>query len=95
MPDDVSEEEKTRRIVTLQALQREIQTRLHERTVGTVVEVLIDSVSRRRAWEISGRTTGNTVVNLPGRADWVGRTVPVEIKRAGPNSLWGEALGQA
>ncbi len=95
MPDDVSEDEKTRRIVTLQARQREIQTRLHERAVGTVVDVLVDSVSRRREWEISGRTTGNTVVNLPGRADWVGRTVPVEIRRAGPNSLWGEALGQA
>ena len=34
MPDDVSEEEKTARIVALQALQREIQTRLHEQAVG-------------------------------------------------------------
>jgi hypothetical protein len=30
------------------------------------------------------------VVNLPGAPDWIGRTVPVTIRRAGPNSLWGE-----
>ena len=99
MPDDVDEAEKTRRIVALQTLQREIQTRLHERAVGTTVEVLVDAASRRRAAEISGRTTGNTVVSFPvpgsgaSASGWVGRTVPVAIRRAGPHSLWGEALG--
>ena len=92
MPDDVSEAEKTARIVALQALQRDIQTRLHEQAVGRVVEVLVDAVSRRRANELSGRTSGNTVVNLPGSSDWIGRTVPVRIRRSGPNSLWGEAI---
>jgi tRNA-2-methylthio-N6-dimethylallyladenosine synthase len=108
LPDDVSEAEKTSRIVALQSLQREIQTRLHERAVGTTVEVLIDSVSRRRNSEISGRTSGNTVVScaapvleqtglgsrIPdsGHAKWIGRTVPVHIRRAGPHSLWGDAV---
>jgi tRNA-2-methylthio-N6-dimethylallyladenosine synthase len=97
MPDEVSGDEKTARIVALQSLQREIQTRLHEGMVGATVEVLVDSASRRREWEVSGRTTGNTVVNFPvprGRDDadaWIGRTVPVTIRRAGPNSVWGEA----
>ena len=63
----------------------------HEAAVGQRVEVLVDSRSRRRDWEVSGRTTGNTVVNLPGPADWVGGCVDVEIRRAGPYSLWGEA----
>src|SRR5207249_527473 len=36
MPDDVSEEEKTRRIVALQALQRDIQLEINERLVGRV-----------------------------------------------------------
>jgi tRNA-2-methylthio-N6-dimethylallyladenosine synthase len=56
------------------------------------VEVLVDSRSRRRDWEVSGRTSGNTVVNLPGRADWVGRFIDVDIRRAGPNSVWGEPV---
>ena len=117
LPDDVSEEEKTARIVALQSLQRDIQTRLHERAVGSTVEVLIDSASRRRGSEISGRTSGNTVVNCavpgpgaldsgedsvatpesrilnPGNAsDWIGRTIRVRIRRAGPHSLWGDPV---
>ena len=68
LPDDVPEEVKTRRIRGLQLLQRRIQLELHEAAVGQRVEVLVDSRSRRRDWEVSGRTTGNTVVNLPGRA---------------------------
>jgi len=116
LPDDVSENEKTARIVALQSLQREIQTRLHERAVGSTVEVLIDSAGRRHDSEISGRTSGNTVVNsaIPGRetgnlqrrpadpgsripdggnaSDWIGRTIPVRIHRAGPHSLWGDAV---
>ena len=101
MPDDVSGDEKTARIVALQALQRQIQTRLHEEMVGNTVDVLVDSASRRREWEVSGRTTGNTVVNFPvptaggGAEAWIGRTVPVTIRRAGPNSVWGQAEGDA
>ena len=76
----------------LQALQREIQLKLHEAAVGETFEVLIDSGSRRRESELSGRTSGNTVVNLPGPREWLGRTIPVTIRRAGPNSLWGEAV---
>jgi tRNA-2-methylthio-N6-dimethylallyladenosine synthase len=89
MPDDVSEDEKTRRIVALQALQRDIQSALHAQLVGQEVEVLVDAASRRRDTELSGRTSQNTVVNLPGPADWIGRTVRVRIERSGPNSVWG------
>ena len=90
MPDTVSETEKTERLMELQALQKGIQTSLHRAQVGRTVEVLVDSRSRRRTEELSGRTTHNTVVNFPGRAEWLGRTVGVRIRRAGPNSLWGE-----
>jgi tRNA-2-methylthio-N6-dimethylallyladenosine synthase len=100
MHDDVGAEEKTRRIVALQQLQRAIQTQLHDEAVGDQVEVLIDSISRRRGWELSGRTMGNTVVNFPSPADtpagetsWIGRTVTVRITRSGPHSLSGEIVG--
>ena len=100
MPDDVSPAEKTARIVALQELQRSIQTRLHEHAVGTEVEVLVDSISRRRTRELSGRTSGNTVVNLlmpsdtsdsAADEDWLGRLMSVRITRSGPHSLSGEA----
>jgi tRNA-2-methylthio-N6-dimethylallyladenosine synthase len=92
--DDVSDDEKTRRIVALQALQRDIQTRLNERMVGTRVDVLVDAASRRRDTELSGRTSGNVVVNLPGPSSWMGETVAVHVERAGAYSLWGRAIGE-
>jgi tRNA-2-methylthio-N6-dimethylallyladenosine synthase len=91
MAEDVDEAEKTRRIVALQALQRDIQTTLNARLVGREVDVLVDAASRRRATELSGRTSGNVVVNLPGPAAWIGRTLPVTVERAGPHSVWGQA----
>ena len=90
LPDDVPEEAKTRRIMVLQALQRETQTALHERMVGQEAAVLIDAASRRRVTELSGRTSTNVVVNLPGPVEWIGQTVPVRIERAGPHSVWGQ-----
>jgi tRNA-2-methylthio-N6-dimethylallyladenosine synthase len=93
--DDVPEEEKTRRIVALQACQREIQGGLNAGLVGRTVEVLVDAASRRRDTELSGRTSGNVVVNLPGPADWIGQTRAVRIERAGPHSVWGIDSGTA
>lgn len=100
MPDDVPEQEKTARIVALQALQRRIQTALHEEMVGTEVDVLVDSVSRRRDAELSGKSMGNTVVNFAAPADrpdaepahWIGRTARVRIESAGPHNIRGHAV---
>jgi tRNA-2-methylthio-N6-dimethylallyladenosine synthase len=92
MADDVPESEKTARIVALQHLQGDIQVSLFARMAGQVAEVLVDGVSRRRDWEVSGRTSGNTVVNFPGTPSQIGQMIEVRITGHGPNSLRGEAL---
>lgn len=94
MVDDVSEPEKTRRIVALQQVQREIQSALHQAAVGTIQQVLVDGVSKRRDVELAGRTGGNTIVNFPGDARWLGRLVDVRITGAGPNSLKGRIASE-
>jgi tRNA-2-methylthio-N6-dimethylallyladenosine synthase len=91
MADDVRDAVKTERIVALQAVQRSVQTELNDDLVGRNVVVLIDAASRRRETELSGRTSQNVVVNLPGPAAWIGRTVTVRVERAGPHSVWGTA----
>ncbi len=91
LPDDVPETEKTRRIVLLQRLQREIQSGLNHDLIGEEVEVLVDAASRRRDSELSGRTSSNVVVNLPGSPAWIGQTMRVRVERAGPHSVWGRA----
>jgi tRNA-2-methylthio-N6-dimethylallyladenosine synthase len=92
MSDDVPEEEKTRRIVALQALQKDIQGEIYQQAIGRHERVLVDSHSRRRDWELSGRTGANTIVNFAGRADWIGRLVTVKVTGANPNSLRGEVV---
>ena len=93
MPDTVPESDKTAWLMELQAVQKGIQTALHTARIGRTVEVLVDSRSRRRAEQLSGRTTHNTVVNFPGRMEWIGATVNVRIDHAGPNSLRGQVVG--
>ncbi len=91
-PDDVLEAVKTERIVALQRLQAAIQIELFAGMIGEVHDVLIDGVSRRRDWEVTGRTPGNTVVNVEAPTAWIGRIIPVRITGYGPNSLRGETL---
>jgi tRNA-2-methylthio-N6-dimethylallyladenosine synthase len=92
LPDDVADGVKTRRIVALQAMQREIQSTLNTRLVGREVDVLVDAASRRRDTELSGRTSSNVVVNVPGPASWIGQTRRVRVERAGPHSVWGRPV---
>ncbi len=92
MPDDVPESVKTQRIMALQAAQKDIQVGLNAQCIGQTVRVLTDTTSRRRAWELAGRTTGNTVVNFPGDEAWLGSFVNVNVERAGAYSVWGRPV---
>jgi tRNA-2-methylthio-N6-dimethylallyladenosine synthase len=65
---------------------------LYLQATGRIEQVLVDARSRRRAWELSGRTPGNTIVNFSGDPSWIGRTIQVRITGANPNSLRGEAV---
>jgi tRNA-2-methylthio-N6-dimethylallyladenosine synthase len=93
--DDVSEPEKTRRIVALQQLQKTIQGEILGAMVGKSYDILIDGPSRRRPDEWAGRTDGNTIVNLawpadaPRPSDPRGDIVRARVTEAGPNALKG------
>jgi tRNA-2-methylthio-N6-dimethylallyladenosine synthase len=94
LPDDVSETDKTSRIVALQRLQRGIQASLHQQMVGQSFDVLVDSVGRHQDGEVSGRTSGNVVANVGCREGDaapvpMGAIVRITVERAGPHSVWG------
>lgn len=90
LADDVAAADKTRRIVALQETQKGIQEALHRTQVGHELEVLVDATSRRRASDLAGRTSGNTVVNFEAPEDLLGQLVRVRITDSGPYSLRGE-----
>jgi tRNA-2-methylthio-N6-dimethylallyladenosine synthase len=92
-PDDVPLEEKRRRLVALQALQRSIQTGILRSFAGRDLRVLGTGPSPKGAGRYSGRTAGNLVVNFDAPADPAGRFVTVHITGSGPYSLHGRAVG--
>ncbi len=89
--DDVPEVDKTRRLMILQRLQKEIQLQVHrERYLGRTVEILVEGRSRD-GFRLFGRTTSGKIVNFKGDCE-PGRFVDVSVTAAGPNSLVGELV---
>jgi tRNA-2-methylthio-N6-dimethylallyladenosine synthase len=89
--DDVPEEEKARRLMVLQQMQRRIQLKLHrERYLGKVFTLLVEGPAKDRV-NRCGRTTTNKIVNYAGD-DPPGAFVDVRITNVGPNSLIGERI---
>jgi tRNA-2-methylthio-N6-dimethylallyladenosine synthase len=99
LEDQVSEEEKTRRLSILQELQRTIQVRRNSELVGTIEEAFVEGYNQATGQWI-GRTTQNRILNFthpehagPKEGETLaGRYWSVRVTRAGPNSLAGEAV---
>ena len=62
MTDDVSEEEKTRRLTEIINLQNELSIESNRRDVGKEFEVLIEGHSKRSESQLCGRTSQNKMV---------------------------------
>ncbi|MBZ5536771.1 MAG: tRNA (N6-isopentenyl adenosine(37)-C2)-methylthiotransferase MiaB [Acidobacteriia bacterium] len=92
MIDDVSAEEKSRRLAFLQNRQRELQIERAKSMVGKVVEVLVDGFSVKDPNTLAGRTSTNYVVNFSGPRVLLGRYVKVRVMKSGANSLVGESI---
>jgi tRNA-2-methylthio-N6-dimethylallyladenosine synthase len=96
MLDRVPEDEKQRRLVTLQEKQRAIQIRRNAEMVGAVREVLVEGRNEALGQWI-GRTSCNRTLNFAHEGgdggDLTGKYLKVRVTRAGPNSLVGESAG--
>lgn len=62
MTDDVSEEEKTRRLTEIINLQNELSMESNRKDVGCKFEVLIEGASKRSDKQLCGRTSQNKMV---------------------------------
>jgi tRNA-2-methylthio-N6-dimethylallyladenosine synthase len=94
MSDNVNNEEKMRRNQILLADQDIRGQKLNQALVGTVQEVLVDGPSLRNSERWSGRTPGNKIaVFTPAPGVEPGSIAEVRIKRATPQTLYGEILG--
>ena len=90
MGDQVSEEEKSRRLAALQEKQREIQNEGNASLAGNTFELMVSGKSRREnQW--SGYTSCHRIVNFTSQEqNLLGTYVKVQVASAGPNSLAGQ-----
>jgi tRNA-2-methylthio-N6-dimethylallyladenosine synthase len=88
--DKVSEGIKQRRLMELQASQKEITRRKNKGWEGREVEVLVEGESRVKREERTGRTRTNRIVNFPGTSMQAGDLVKLRIREALTHSLRGE-----
>ncbi len=91
-PDDVPEEAKTRRIMRLVELQKEMTYKKNKEHIGQVMTVMIEpAINSRADDERVGRTDGNKLVILPHSSYKIGDIAQIRITEATPHCLRGEA----
>jgi tRNA-2-methylthio-N6-dimethylallyladenosine synthase len=90
--DETSQDVKSERLQRLQALLDRQYHEASEAMVGTTQRVLVESVSKRRHFELAGRTPNNRIVNFPGDRALIDTFVDVRISAVVSHSLRGELL---
>jgi len=95
LDDDVPEEEKTRRIVELVALQKQITGEINEALVGTTQRVLVEEASDRRPGDFLCRTDSFKTTVVPGDGLVAGDIADVEIVDSYGATLFGRPLSAA
>lgn len=87
--DDVPEQEKTRRLNEIIALQRDLSLQNNKKDVGKVFEVLIEGPSKRDEKKYFGRTSQNKVVVFDKKTYNKGEYVNVKINSCTSATLIG------
>ncbi|MCO6499464.1 MAG: tRNA (N6-isopentenyl adenosine(37)-C2)-methylthiotransferase MiaB [Vicingus serpentipes] len=92
LKDDVNEEDKSRRLAEIVALQRKHSLEANQKYVGRTFEVLVEKVSKKSDNELAGRTSQNTVVVFPKENHKVGDYVQVKVNACTGGTLLGKAI---
>ena len=92
LPDNISEEEKVRRLNEIIALQNTLSLKSNQREVGKVVEVLVEGYSKRSHDDMYGRTSQYKTVVFPREGRHIGEFVNVKILSATAATLKGELI---
>ena len=90
--DETRPDVKSERLQRLQALLDRQHRAASESMVGTAQRVLVESVSRKRNFELAARTANNRIVNFPGGMALIDTFVDVRISAVVAHSLRGELL---
>jgi len=92
LPDNVSEEEKIRRLNEMIKLQTEVSAIQYRKDEGKVFEVLVEGFSKRSRQQMCGRTSQNKMVVFDKSDEHPGDTVKVRITHSTSATLFGERI---
>ncbi len=92
LEDSVPFEDKKKRLIQVQTLQKKIQLEFNSSLIGKTMKVLCLGRSKKDPQVLSGRNEGYQVVNFTSQDDVIGRFVEVHITSCGPYSLIGEVV---
>ena len=95
LPDNISEEEKIRRLNEIIALQTQLSLESNQKEIGKVVEVLVEGFSKRSHDDMYGRTSQYKTVVFPRQGNHIGEYVKVRINSASAATLKGEIAEQS
>ena len=90
--DSIPFEDKRRRLIEIQNLQKKIQLEHNQSLIGSVMKVFCLGKSKKDSHVFSGRNEGYQVVNFKSKKDFIGKFVDVRITSCGPYSLIGEIV---
>jgi tRNA-2-methylthio-N6-dimethylallyladenosine synthase len=93
--DNVSHEEKQRRLEILQNRIRVLDTEFKQTLIGTTQRVLVEKPARKGVGQMTGRISCNRWINFDGAESLIGRFVDVVVTEAMPNSLRGRLAAEA
>ena len=90
--DDVNDDLKSRRLMEIVELQRNISFSLNQQMIGKEYDILIEGLSKKSDKMLTGRTDGNKSVIIPKNGNKVGETVKVKIINVNSATLFGEIV---
>lgn len=92
LPDNISEEEKIRRLNEMIALQNELSAESYKKDEGKEFDVLIENYSKRSREQLCGRTEQNKMVIFDKGNHHIGEIVRVRITGSTSATLFGEEV---
>lgn len=90
LQDDTPMPVKKRRLTALQALIQEQTEAISQSMVGSLQDILITSISKKRPGYINGRTENNRIVHVRGDAAMLNTIQTARIDDATPHALIGQ-----
>ena len=88
-PDDIPDEEKTRRLEEVIELQGELSMASNRRDVGKTFRVLVEGTSKRSEDQLYGRNSQNKVIIFPRGNHQIGEYVDVTVTECTSATLFG------